>query len=65
MIIKDDYLERKPNYLEEERKGFDKLISIFDKRFKNNEIERDNFLKGLKNFESKKEELNKKIKKFK
>ena len=65
MIINNDYLNRnkKINYLQEEKKGLNKAIANYDKRFKNNEIERESFLKGLKEFSKKQINLNKRIEK--
>ena len=63
MIIKNDYLNRKENYLEEERKGLDKAIQNLDKRFKNNEIERDQFFKDLKIFKERGDDLKKRMEK--
>ena len=61
MIIKNDYLNQNRDYLEREKMGLNKAIENFDKRFKNNEIERSNFLKGLDNFAKKQRDLNKRI----
>lgn len=63
MIIKKDYLNNN-NYLQREKEGLNKAIENFDKRFKNNEVERSNFLKGLDNFSKKQIDLNKRIEKF-
>ena len=61
MIIKKDYLNREMDYLQEEKKGLNKAIENFDKRYKKNEVERENFLKGLDEFSKKQIDLNKKI----
>ena len=63
MIIKKDYLNNN-NYLQREKEGLNKAIENFDKRFKNNEVERSNFLKGLDDFSKKQIDLNKRIEKF-
>ncbi|MBQ8892388.1 MAG: hypothetical protein IJ068_05975 [Bacilli bacterium] len=63
MIIKKDYLNKNNNYLEMEKEGLEKAINNFDKRFKNKEIERTNFLKGLEEFSKKQIDLNKRINK--
>ena len=47
MIIKKDYINREFDYLQEERKGLDKAINKLDERYKNKEIEKDNFYKQL------------------
>lgn len=64
MIIKNDYLNRERDYLEDEKKGLNKAIENYDRRFKNNEIERDNFLKGLEEFSKKQININKRIDKL-
>ena len=64
MIIKKDYLNRDNNYLQQEKAGLNKAIENFDKRFKNNEVEREQFLKGLDEFSKKQIDLNKRIDKF-
>jgi hypothetical protein len=64
MIIRNDYLNRGNNYLEMEKKGLDKAIQNFDKRFRDNQVERTNFLKGMDNFAKKQKDLNKRIKKL-
>ena len=61
MIIKNDYLNKKENYLQMEQVGLNKAINNFDKRFKNNEVERTDFLKGLDDFSKKQIDLNKRI----
>ena len=63
MIIKKDYLNRSTNYLEEEKKGLNKAIENLDKRYKDNQIERENFLKNLKIFEKRNKNINNKIEK--
>ncbi len=63
MRIKDDYLNQKRNYLEEEKKGLDRAIQNLDKRFKNNEIERDQFFKDLKIFKERGDDLKKRMEK--
>ena len=47
MIIRNDYLNQNKDYLEREKMGLNKAIENYDKRFKNGEIEREKFLKGL------------------
>ena len=64
MIIRNDYLNQDRNYLQEEKKGLNKAIDNFDKRFKNNQVERENFLKGLDEFAKKQKDLNKRIDKL-
>ena len=64
MIIKNDYLNQENNYLQKEKEGLNKAIQNFDKRFKNNEIDRTNFLKGMEEFSKKQIDLNKRINKF-
>jgi len=64
MIIRKDYLNRERDYLQEEKKGLNKAIENYDKRFKNNEIEREDFLKGLEGFTKKQIDLNKRIDKL-
>lgn len=64
MIIKKDYLNRDDNYLQREKDGLNKAIENFDKRFKNNEVDRTNFLKGLAEFSKKQMDLNKRIDKL-
>ena len=63
MIIKNDYLNRKTNYLQMEKEGLNKAINNFEKRFKNKELERTDFLKGLEDFSKKQIDLNKRIEK--
>ena len=64
MIIKKDYLNQNRDYLEREKMGLNKAIENFDKRFKNNEVEREKFLKGLDEFSKKQIDLNKRIEKL-
>ncbi|MBR3660669.1 MAG: hypothetical protein IKN63_02065 [Bacilli bacterium] len=64
MIIKKDYLNLDNNYLEQEKEGLNKAIENFDKRFKNKEVEREKFLKGLDEFAKKQVDINKRIDKF-
>ena len=64
MIIKKDYLNRGNNYLQQEKEGLNKAIENFDKRFKNNEVEREKFLKGLDEFAKKQVDINKRIDKL-
>ena len=64
MIIKKNYLNREMDYLQEEKKGLNKAIENFDKRYKKNEVERENFLKGLDEFSKKQIDLNKRIDKL-
>ena len=61
MIIKNDYLNQNRDYLEREKQGLDKAIQNFDKRYKNNEVDRSTFLKGLDDFSKKQIDLNKRI----
>ena len=37
MIIKNDFLNGKRNYLEKEKEGLNKAVEKLDKRFQNNE----------------------------
>lgn len=64
MIIKKDYLNRENNYLQREKEGLNKAIENFDRRFKNNEVDRSNFLNGLNEFSKKQIDLNKRIEKL-
>jgi len=64
MIIKNDYLNQNRDYLEREKMGLNKAIENFDKRFKNNEVDRSTFLKGLNDFSKKQIDLNKRIEKL-
>lgn len=64
MIIKKDYLNRENNYLQREKEGLNKAIENFDRRFKNNEVDRSNFLNGLNDFSKKQIDLNKRIEKL-
>ena len=61
MIIRNDYLNQDNNYLQREKEGLNKAITNFDKRFKNNEVERSKFLKGMEDFSKKQIDLNKRI----
>lgn len=61
MIIKKDYINREFDYLQEERKGLDKAINKLDERYKNNEIEKDNFYKQLGVFTKRGEDLKKRM----
>jgi len=61
MIIKKDYINREFDYLQEERKGLDKAINKLDERYKNNEIEKDNFYKQLDVFTKRGEDLKKRM----
>ena len=61
MIIKKDYMNRKIDYLQEERKGLDKAVNKLDERYKNNEIDKDNFYKQLNVFTKRGEDLKKRI----
>lgn len=61
MIIRNDYLNQDNNYLQREKDGLNKAITNFDKRFKNNEVERSKFLKGMEDFSKKQIDLNKRI----
>ena len=61
MIIKKDYMNRKIDYLQEERKGLDKAVNKLDERYKNNEIDKDNFYKQLNVFTKRGEDLRKRI----
>ncbi len=63
MIIKKDYLKRERNFLEEEQKGLEKAVENFDKRYHENKIERDNFIKGLQEFSKRGEDLKRRIEK--
>ena len=44
-----------------EKEGINKAINNFEKRFKNKEVERTDFLKGLEGFSKKQIDLNKRI----
>ena len=61
MIIKKDYMNRKIDYLQEERKGLDKAVSKLDERYQKKEIEKDNFYKQLDVFTKRGEDLRKRI----
>lgn len=61
MIIKKDYINREPNYLQEERKGLDKAINKLEERYQNKEIEKDNFYKQLNVFTKRGEDLKKRM----
>ena len=58
MIIKNRFQE-KIDILEEESEGIRKAVSNLDKRYKNNEIERDKFLKQAKAFAKQHEAIKK------
>ena len=64
MIIKKDCLNQDKNFLEQEKIGLNKAIENFDKRFKNHEMERNTFLKGMEEFSEKQKDLNKRIEKL-
>ena len=61
MIIKKDYMNRKIDYLQEERKGIDKAVNKLDERYQNKEINKDNFYKQLSVFTKRGEDLKKRI----
>ena len=61
MIIKKDYMNRKIDYLQEERKGLEKAVNKLDERYQNKEIEKDNFYKQLNVFTKRGEDLRKRI----
>ncbi len=63
MIIKNDYLDRKDNYLQEEKKGLLKAIKSLDKRYKDGNISKENFLKQNEIFAKKHKKINKEIEK--
>ena len=64
MIIKKDYLNTNRSYLEREQEGLSKSIENLNKRFQNEEIERDKFLEGLDEFSKKQINLKKRIEKL-
>ena len=61
MIIKNNYLNKEINYLEEERKGLDKAINKLDERYQKKEIEKDDFYKQLNIFKQRGEEIKKRM----
>ena len=64
MIIKNDFFNEKRNYLEEEKKGLDRAVENFVKRYEKGEVKKENFFKQNEEFEKKKKELTEKIKKM-
>ena len=64
MIIKKNYLDRGPDYLQEEKEGLDKAIKNLDRRFQNKEIDRDDFFKDLNVFQKRSEDLKKRMEKI-
>ena len=60
MIIKN----RENDYLKKEKEGLIKAVQKFDQRFKNNEVELENFLKQNEKFAKRHSEINKKIEKL-
>ena len=64
MIIKNDFFKENNNYLMQEKDGLNKAIKKLDDRFKQEEIDREKFLKQNQEFAKKQIELNKRIEKL-
>lgn len=63
MIIKNDFFNEKRNYLEEEKKGLDRAVENFVKRYEKGEVKKENFLKQNEEYAKRQKALNEKIKK--
>ena len=64
MIIKNDFFNNENDYLQKEKEGLIKAVEKLDKRFKNNEVDREKFLKQNEIFAKRHAEINKKIEKL-
>ena len=64
MIIKNDFFNEKRNHLEEEKKGLDRAVENFVKRYEKGEVKKENFFKQNEEFARRQKELNEKIKKM-
>ena len=64
MIIKNDFFNNENDYLQKEKEGLIKAVEKFDKRFKNNEVDREKSLKQNEVFAKRHAEINKKIEKL-
>ena len=64
MIIKNDFFNKENDYLQKEKEGLIKAVEKFDKRFKNQEVDREKFLKQNEIFAKRHAEINKKIEKL-
>ena len=59
MIIKKTEISDQFDYLKQEQDGLKRAIDKLDKRFQNNEVDRETFFKGMENFALKQQDLNK------
>ena len=64
MIIKNDFFNNENDYLKKEKEGLMKAVNKLDERFKNNEVDREKFLKQNEEFAKRHVEINKKIEKL-
>ena len=64
MIIKNNFFNNNRDYLMKEKEGLMKSVQKLDQRFKNNEVDREKFIKQNEIFAKRHAELNKKIEKL-